>query len=97
MLFARYVDIDANAERLRSKIVSFEGKKELEVRWAYNLPGSFYNVLKKDFPWDLFTDKFSGLIKDNVKGELGDIMINNFSTTSKVDKCASEITLMSQC
>ena len=95
MLFAKYVD--DNAEKFRSKIVSFEGKKELRVCWNYDDPNLFYNPLKKDFPWDLFTDKFSGLIKKNVKGELGDIMINNFSTTSKIEKCASEIALMSQC
>lgn len=83
MMFAKYVD--DNAEKFRDKIVSHEGKKELTVIWDYTNTNIEFNVLSKKFRWDAFTEKFSELISKNVKGELANTMINNFSTTGSIE------------
>ena len=36
------------------------------------------------------------MIKENTKGSLTKIMVNDFSTTSAIEKCTSESILMSQ-
>ena len=69
MIFSKYVD--NNAEKLRDKIVSHKGKKKLTVIQYYTDRNLEFNTLSKNFRWDTFTDKFSKLIKENVKGKLG--------------------------
>ena len=38
------------------------------------------------FNWDYFTEEFSRLVTLNTKGDLGKLMINNFSTTGAFER-----------
>lgn len=78
--FARYVN--AHSEELRSKLVSFDGKKELVVK-----TGSKPN-------WDVIVASFSDSIRQYTKGDIAQTLMANFSTTTVPSRTASGITLM---
>ena len=95
MVFSEYVS--DNAEKLRDNFVGFKGKKKLVVIQDYTQQGLEYDITKRNFNWDNFTQRFSKLIQKNTKGDLGKLMLNEFSTTGPVEMAGSEIILMNQC
>lgn len=80
--------INLNAEELRSKFVSHDGKKHIEVVRNYFIKGSSEN------DWSSAFDEFSSQIKANIGEEMHKLLTANFSTTTATEKAASEIVLM---
>ena len=84
--FARHVN--ANPEVMRDYFVDFAGKMTLVVA-ADDIP--------LDAPaekWEAVFPQFVELLSENVKGDLVDILSADFSTTTPVDRIASQITIM---
>eukprot|EP00730_Choanoeca_flexa_P003754 TRINITY_DN11492_c6_g3_i1.p1 TRINITY_DN11492_c6_g3~~TRINITY_DN11492_c6_g3_i1.p1 ORF type:complete len:384 (+),score=111.88 TRINITY_DN11492_c6_g3_i1:67-1218(+) len=84
--FAKHVD--ANAEKLRSQFVDFEGKKELIVRRDNFVKGSPDNDWAGVFP------EFCSQIGSFVGEPLVQTMEADFTTTTPGSKVASQITIM---
>ena len=80
--------IDDNAEIFRKSFVDHKGKKILEVKYNGTDAG-FENIYDPDFRWDIFSDKFAALIKENTKNDIADLMQAEFSTTGCIEKAAS--------
>jgi len=83
--FARHVN--ANHEKLRKYFVNFSGKLTLLVK-------SKHNLLKDSFYWEDIFPKFTSQIAEHTGKELINILTSNFSTTTAVEKIASEIAIM---
>ncbi len=78
---------NAELDAVRTFFVRHEGKKTLSVSTGDNI----YTVDYNDF-----LDKMSQCIKENVnKPEFVTLMTGEFSTTTKVDRINSQITVMS--
>ena len=84
--FSRYVN--AHSEELRDKLVSHQGKMVLRVEKGNDI----LNPSKGN--WTQLLNDFSAMIAENTKGEVADMMIADFSTTSMDERIASQITLM---
>jgi hypothetical protein len=69
--------VNENSENLRSKFVDFDGKKTLTVRRDET------DLYK--FDWSGIISDFSGLIKDNIGGDVHSMMVPTFSTTTEVE------------
>jgi hypothetical protein len=82
--FAHHIAL--NAEALRSRFVSHQGKKKLVVE----RPDFF---LGQPNPWPEAFAAFSEQIAENV-GPLRDLVVADFSTTGAVERAASEVVLM---
>lgn len=78
--------IKNNAEELRSKFVTFQGKVLIELSRDEFRRGSKNN-------WEGCFDEFSEKIKDYI-GPKRDLIVGNFSSTSIVQRVSSEIVLM---
>lgn len=81
------VHINQNAEELRKTFVNHEGKKEIEIRrddFRLNSPN----------PWHEVIDDFSIKIGENTNNNVADLMMANFSTTTKDSRVISQIVLM---
>ncbi|KAG2392243.1 hypothetical protein C9374_012495 [Naegleria lovaniensis] len=83
--FSNYVN--AHAEELREMFVAFEGKKELIVYGSGNLYSADYESLCQDM-----TMQISKNIKDS---SIRDWIMNDFSTTTALDRMVSAVMLMS--
>lgn len=84
--FARHVS--ANAEILRDKFVDFDGKTSLVVR---------NDNLKLDSPasaWENIFPEFTKQIAGYTGTDLMKVLTSDYSTTTSVEKVASEITIM---
>ncbi len=82
--FCAYVN--ANNEALRTKIVDFEGQKELTVE---------VNAGFRDAPYDEMTVSMGEQIKKNIKDPLvADWIIPNFTTTTTTDKVVFSAIMM---
>ena len=82
--FARHVN--QNAEKLRKRFVLFEGKKTLVVDrpdMELGTPGPWHEVIAE------FSQQIGGHI-----GKTRDLIVCDFSTTSLVERIASEVVLM---
>ena len=79
--------VNANAEALRDRIVDFKGKKELVCEFDVTSIGQI--------DWEKAVDSFSVKIAENTKSDIAEIIKADFSTTTQVERIASEITLMS--
>lgn len=75
-----------NAEALRDRFVAFKGKKDIEVR-----RDNFVRGQRNDWASALgdFSDAIAGYI-----GKNRDWLVANFTTTSPIEKTASEIVMM---
>jgi hypothetical protein len=80
--------INQNAKTLQNKIVSFEGKKEIEIFRDQFVKGNPNNDWQGCFP------EFSSQIKSHIGDELHSSIVANFSTTGPVERAVSEIVLM---
>lgn len=75
------------AEELRSKLVDFEGKKELEIKFG----GSLETV-----NWDEFVERMNEKIEENIKDpSIREWIVPNFTTTTDMDRMCGGIVLMS--
>ena len=83
--FSHYVN--DNAEELRDLIVSHDGKISLSVQSATDLSS-------QNADWETLLDNFCRQIGKSTKGNLAKTIKADFSTSGKVEKLASEITLM---
>lgn len=79
--------VNANAEALRDRMVDFKDKKELTCT------SDVESIEQID--WEKAVDSFSIKIAENTKGDIAEIIRADFSTTTQVERIASEITLMS--
>jgi hypothetical protein len=86
--FSYYVN--NNAEKLRDKIVSHSGKKELLV--LYNSKKSLFDATDQE--WSVVINDFVGQIGQNTKSDLEKNMVANFTTTGQTELIASQIVLM---
>lgn len=78
--------IKENSEELRKHFVSFEGKATIEVQ-----RDNFVYGAKND--WEGCFDEFSEKIGEFI-GKKKDLIVSKFSTTSQLQRVASEIVLM---
>lgn len=78
--FSQYVNNDP--DKFRDYLVSHEGKMRLEIT-TYPETTTAQKV-----------EMFAGLIGENTKGDLDELMTCNFSTTGMVERMTSQITLM---
>ena len=78
--FSQYVNREP--ERFREYLVSHEGKMRLEIT-TYPETTTAQKV-----------EMFAGLIGENTKGDLDELLTCNFSTTGMVERMTSQITLM---
>ena len=83
--FAHYVN--ENPEELRNLFVDHEGKIDLIVQ-------SDKELLTGNADWKAIVDGFHEQIKSNTKGDIADIMAQDFSTTGENEHIVSEIVLM---
>ena len=83
--FARYVN--AHSEELRSQLVYHEGKQDLAVETKDDL-------LSSEADWGKLMNNFSKEIERHTKGEVAQVLAADFSTTTPVERIASQITLM---
>ncbi len=84
--FARHVN--ANAEVLRDKFVHFDGKLSLIV------VSKSIDLENPNSPWESIFPQFTKQIAEHTGNELIGILSADFTTTTPVEKMASEITLM---
>lgn len=82
--------VDKNPDKLRSKFVTHEGKKVLEVRIDHFVVGA---MQPEDWERDVFPD-FSKQIRGHIGDEIHTTIASGFSTTTPSTKAAHEITLM---
>jgi hypothetical protein len=83
LFFSKYVD--ANAEKLRNKFVSHEGKKDLVVEEG---PGS------QETNWDNFFEQILDLVEKNTISGTVETMACNFTTTTRIHKVISTAIIM---
>jgi len=83
--FSNYVN--AHSEEMRPLLVNHEGKKELAVN-------SEENLLSKKADWPKLMGDFTSMINENTKGDIAQTITADFTTTSPVERVASQITLM---
>jgi hypothetical protein len=84
--FAQHVN--ANAEKLRHYFVDFDGKLTLIV------VTSAVTLDNPDSPWETIFPQFTRQIAEHTDEELIDLLATDFTTTTIVEKVASEITIM---
>lgn len=90
--------INQNAETLRDKLVSHQGKIELVVETNQPILGKDDVLVNPDdikpVDWTKIFDGFVAKMKENTKGDIVDRMCADFSTTTVDSRIASQITLM---
>jgi hypothetical protein len=85
---ATAVHINQNAEKLRKTFVNHEGKKELKIK------RDDFILNSKSNPWHEVIDDFSIQIEKNTNNNVADLLVANFSTTSKDARVVSQMVLM---
>lgn len=86
--FSRHIDL--NAEKLRSKLVQFQGKKTLIVDGDEE---NIEDITKKG--WETTFNKFVEKIRENVGGLMINLLTPCFTTTNQTILVASQIAIMS--
>lgn len=79
--------IELNAEELRPRLVRHRGQLDLEVRRDDFLPGDPNN------DWPGAVDALAAMIKGHIGGR-ADLFVADFSTTTAIERTASQIALM---
>jgi hypothetical protein len=79
--------LNANAEKLRSRLVSFEGKEKIAVRRDDFVKGAMEN------PWEAVFPEFATKLRAYI-GSTADLLSPTFSTTGPVEVAACQIVLM---
>jgi hypothetical protein len=83
LYFSKYVN--DNAELMRDKIVSHQGKKKLRIVTSEDIEES---------QWNEFFEKMMDSINKNTKGDIVDLLQCNFSSTGNIEKILSTATIM---
>lgn len=83
--FARYVN--AHEEQMRPLLVNHTGKKTLYVR-------SLTDLMSEHADWPQLISDFTAQIDKNTKGDIAQTITADFTTTTSVERIASQITLM---
>ena len=83
--FSRYVN--AHSEEMRPQLVYHEGKMDLVVITEEDLLG-------KKADWPKLMGDFAAEISKNTKGDIAQTITADFTTTSPIERIASQITLM---
>eukprot|EP01084_Bolivina_argentea_P196957 337607_1 len=91
IMHALAAHIDVNAEKLRSKYVNHDGKKELIVDRAGFVKGSAKN------DWASVITEFAQQIDKNTVNDVAKILENDFSVTTDLERIASKVSLMAAC
>lgn len=86
--FAQHVN--NNSEELRKHFVNFEGKATLFV----NAKNDILSINNSDLFWNDMFSEFTSQIAGYTGNELIENLTSNFSTTTSVEKIASQITIM---
>ena len=86
--FSRHIDL--NSERLRSKLVQFQGKKTLVVDGNEN---SIDDITKEG--WEKTFNEFVEKIRENVGGLMINLLTPCFTTTTPTIQVSSQIAIMS--
>ena len=84
--FAQHVN--ANAEKMRHHFVNFDGKLTLIVKTPA------VTLDNPDSPWETIFPQFTQKIAEHTGEELINLLSADFTTTTIVEKVASEITIM---
>jgi len=79
--------INENAERLRDRLVDFDGQRTLKILTDRDL-------FEYEEDWDWIIQAFSDSIDLNMKAQFSDLMVCNFSTTGTLERVSSQITMM---
>ena len=77
--------INNNAERLRYQFVSHSSKRELKVA---------LEKLTSNQDWQQAVELWSKKIDENVKSDIADLMVCDFSTTTPIIRTASQVVMM---
>ncbi len=77
--------INNNAERLRYQFVSHSSKRELKV---------VLEKLNDNQDWQQAVELWSKKIDENVKSDIADLMVCDFSTTTPIIRTASQVVMM---
>lgn len=80
------IHIKENAEELRHQFVNFKGKQDILIQRDHFIKGQSND-------WEGCFDEFSDKISDYI-GPKRDLIVSNFSSTTKLAKVSSEIILM---
>lgn len=80
--------VNQNADKLRSKFVSHEGKEEISIVRPEFKKGC------KENDWPGVFPEFAEKIKKKTHGDIHDVIVSDFSTTTELSKLCSQITLM---
>lgn len=80
--------IKVNSEKFRNIFVDFEGKKELEIIDDSLVRGS------EDNKWDLTFKQFKNKIQENLKVDIVDKLVPNFTNTTDIDDLCFNVGLM---
>lgn len=81
------INIEINAEKYRSRIVSHSGKRQITVL-------SQSDILNEPTDWDLIFKEFESQINNNTKKGILSTITCDFSTSGSDERIASQITLM---
>jgi len=85
--------VNADPEKYRELLVSFEGQQVLEVYSnAHPRLG-----LANDWESDGVFEQFSSKIREHIGSSLHDALVADFSTTTSLDRAVSQIVLMDSC
>ncbi len=85
--FARHVN--AQPEKMRDYFVNFSGRLSLVVH-----VNEEFTLDNPDAPWETVFPQFTEQIGKYTGGELIELLTSDFSTTTAIEKVASEITIM---
>ncbi|MEO1432417.1 MAG: DUF4419 domain-containing protein [Cyanobacteria bacterium J06632_19] len=77
--------INNNAERLRYQFVNHSSKRELKV---------FLEKLDDKRDWQQAVELWSKKIDENVKADIADLMLCDFTTTTPIIRTASQVVMM---
>ncbi|KAL4446529.1 hypothetical protein ABPG74_005467 [Tetrahymena malaccensis] len=88
-------EINENAERYRDLFVSHEGKKKLTI-YLNGLSQDWVDFPCQNNRWDTAMELFSTEISKHTKGDIAQLIKNDFSSTNWIEKASSNICLMSQ-
>jgi Domain of unknown function (DUF4419) len=80
--------VNANAEKLRSQFVNFNGRLMIEISRDQFIKDS------RDNDWQGVFSEFSSKIKDSMQPGIYDKLVTFFSTTGTIEKAANEIVLL---
>ncbi|KYF55528.1 hypothetical protein BE08_42820 [Sorangium cellulosum] len=83
--FAQHVRL--HAEALRPRLVRHQGRSTIEVEWNGPLP-------EDPASWSAILDTFRGALADRIGEGRARTLVCDFSTTTPVDRVASEIVLL---